>query len=231
MLTQHTVNRLNEMRLFGMAQAFRQQLEQPCLSDLSFEERFGLLVDHEWTTRQSRLLERLLKKAKLRLPACLEDLDYRPQRGIDPSVMARLSTCSWLERHQNILICGPTGVGKAYLACAFGNTACRHGFSTRYYRVSRLLGDLFAARGDGSYASLLNRLQKIDLLILDDWGLNTYTSKESREILEVVEDRSQRCSTIIASQIPIEHWHECIADPTLADAILEQPEKNDKMNT
>jgi DNA replication protein DnaC len=166
MLIQHTINRLSEMRLSGMAQAFRQQLEQPALSNLSFEERFGLLVDYEWTTRQNRLLDRLLKKAKLRLPACFEDLDYQPQRGLDPSVMARLATCTWLEQHQNVIICGPTGAGKTYLACALGNAACRRGFTTRYYRVSRLLGELFMARGDGSYAKLLNRLQKVDFSFL-----------------------------------------------------------------
>jgi DNA replication protein DnaC len=222
MLMNHTLERLKEMRLKGMAECYKSQLEQPDALSLPFEERFSLIIDYEWTNRRNRRLERLLKQAKLRLPACLEDIDYQHPRGLDRSLINRLKSCEWIESFQNIVITGATGVGKTYLACALGNAACRRGYSTRYYRIPRLLSEIAMARGDGSYVKLLNKLRKFRLLIFDDWGLTPFTQDESREILEVIEDRSQLASTIIISQLPVEHWHEVLGDPTLADAILDR---------
>jgi DNA replication protein DnaC len=201
----HTLERLKEMRLRGMAECYKSQLEQPDVLSLPFEERFGMIIDYEWTNRRNRRLERLLKQAKLRLPACLEDIDYQHPRGLDRSLINRLKSCEWIESFQNIVITGATGVGKTYLACALGNAACRRGYSTRYYRIPRLLSEIAMARGDGSYVKLLNRLRKFRLLIFDDWGLTPFTQDESREILEVIEDRSQLASTMIISQLPVEH--------------------------
>jgi len=222
MLTNHTIERLKEMRLSGMVEAYESQLKQNDINSLSFEERLGLLVDYEWTLRQDRRLKRLLKKAKLRFAACPEDINYRHPRGLDKSVMLRLAACEWIQTHQNVIMSGPTGVGKTYLSCALGNAACRKGYSTRYYRVPRLLSELKVAKGDGTYSKLLHQLLKLDLLILDDWGLAPLSADEGREILEVIEDRNHLSSTIIASQLPIEHWHEILGDPTVADAILDR---------
>jgi len=221
-LMNHTLERLQSMKLKGMLEAYRLQLEQPDMASLSFEERFSLLVDYEWTARQNRKLARQLKQARLRLPACPEDIDFRHPRGLDRSLVMHLAACEWIQMHQNIVISGPTGVGKTFIACALGNAACRQGYSTRYYRTSRLLAELAASRADGSYARLFNSLRKVNLLILDDWGLTPFTKSESREILELVEERYQLCSSIIVSQIPVEHWHEVLGDPTLADAILDR---------
>ncbi|RKL62639.1 AAA family ATPase [Thermoanaerobacteraceae bacterium SP2] len=222
MLKQQTLDQLADMRLKVMLEAYRRQQEQPSILELSFEERFSLLVEYEWTARRNRHLQRLLKQAHLRIPACIEDIDYNCPRNLDRKLIARLSTGEWLQQHQNVLISGPTGVGKTYLSCALGNIACRIGYSTRYYRVSRLLEELVIAKGDGTYSKFLSDLKKIQLLILDDWGLNSFTSAESRELLEVVEDRNQQRSTIITSQLPVDHWNQILTDPTLADAILDR---------
>lgn len=222
MLTHKTVDRLHQMRLWGMAEAFVAQLQKPDYQELSFEERFGLLVDQEWTHRQNRRLARLLRQARLRLPACLEDIDYRHPRGLDRSLLRSLATGDWLRARQNVLITGPTGVGKTFIACALANAACRQGFTARYYRVPRLLAELGIARGDGSYPRLLNQLARTDLLVLDDWGLAPFTDAQGRDLLEVVDDRAQARSTIVASQLPVEHWHGLLPDPTVADAILDR---------
>lgn len=222
MLVQQTVDRLHQLRLPGMAEAFLEQTRKLDYAELSFEERFSLLVEQEWLRRQNRYLSRLLKQARFRLPACVEDIDYHQARGLDRSVIKSLATCAWIRHGQNVLITGPTGVGKTYLACALGNAACRQGLSARYFRLPRLLSDLAIARGDGSYSRFLRQLAKTDLLILDEWGLSPFTESQARDLLEVIEDRHQLHSTIVVSQLPLEHWHSSLPDPTVADAILDR---------
>lgn len=222
MLTQQTVETLRRMRLDGMAEAFLAQMESPATSGLSFEERFGLLVDCEMTYRQNRRLKRLLKEAHLKMAACLEDIDWQKPRGLDRSIVMNLSSCQWVLAHQSVLISGPTGVGKTYLCCALANQACRYGYSARYYRAPRLFSDIAIARGDGSYHKLMNHLAKTDLLVIDDWGLAALNMNETRDLLEVMEDRCETRSTVIASQLPIEDWHHAMPDPTAADAILDR---------
>jgi DNA replication protein DnaC len=222
MLAQQTIERLLSLRLTGMAQAFSAQLQDTGYHDLSFEERFGLLVEQEWLYRQNKRLARLLRQARLRLSACLEDIDYVTPRGLDRGLMKSLGTCQWIKEHLNILICGPTGVGKTFLVCALANAACRQGLSARYYRVPRLLQELSLARGDGSYSLFLSQLAKIELLVLGDWGLTSFTETSSRDLLEVVDDRCQVRSTIMAGQLPLEHWHGLFPDPTVADAVLDR---------
>lgn len=179
-------------------------------------------MDQEWMDRQNRRLARLLKEAKFRVAACMEDIDYQHPRGLDRTVIRSLATCQWVEYGQHILIVGPTGVGKTFIACALGNAACRHGYTVRYYRVPRLLTDLATARVDGSFRRILNTLSRTDVLILDDWGLAPISVAESRDLLEVIDDRTQARSTVIASQLPIETWHSVIGDATVADAILDR---------
>lgn len=222
MLIHQTADKLRSMRLNGMAEAFMNQITQPANVSLSFEERLGLLVDYEWTHRQNRRLDRLLKNASFRLQACMEDIDYHHPRGLDRAVVESLSTCQWILSSQNVIVTGPTGSGKTYLACALGNQACRQGFSAKYYQISKLLSELLMARGDGTYPKFLNTLAKTDLLILDDFGLAPLNAAESRDILEIIDDRSRRRSTAVAAQFPVEHWHDRIADPTVADAILDR---------
>jgi DNA replication protein DnaC len=222
MLNQHTVERLREMRLKGMAEALLDQNNNSEIQSYTFEERLGLLVDHEYISRQNRRLARLLKQAKLRLPASVEDIDYQQYRGLDRALLHRLSTCEWIGLHLNCLITGATGTGKTYLSCALANAACRHDLSARYYRVSSLLTELTAARGDGSYSRLIHQLSNYDLLVMDDWGLAPFKDFEGHDLLDVVEERSGRGSLIIASQLPFENWHETLPDPTLADAIMDR---------
>lgn len=222
MLIQPTIERLRELGLKGMAEGLLSQMQQDDLHGASFEDRLGLLVDQEWAHRQNRRLARLLRAAKLRLPAALEDLDYQHSRGLDRSVMRMLANCQWIRDHTTVLISGPTGVGKTFVACALANAACRQGFRTRYYRVPRLLADITAAKADGSYRRLLRSLARTNLLVLDDWGLAPLQATEARDILEVIDDRSQVQATVIASQLPVDHWHATIADPSVADAILDR---------
>ncbi len=222
MLNQHTLEQLSALKLSGMRGALERQHEQPHLQDLSFDERLSLMVEEELLHRGNRRLTSLLRAAKLRVSACIEDIDYRHQRGINKSQMAQLSTCQWIEQHHNLCITGPTGCGKTWLACALGNQACRQGYSARYFRVPRLFEQLRIAHGDGSYPRLMNQLLKTDLLILDDWGLQTISTSQRHDLMEVIEDRHGRRSTLIASQLPTEHWHEHIGEATLADAILDR---------
>lgn len=217
-----TIEKLYQMKLHTMAEALRQQLEQPSMTELGFEERFAMMVDREWLYRENRRLTRRLKAARLRQQAAVEDIDFRHPRGLDKSVTLSLSTCQWIKNHQNVIITGPTGIGKSYLAEALAQKACREGFTSLYCRSSQLFRELAVARGDGSYGKLLGKLAKTDLLVVDDWGLSQMTDAERRDFLEVMEDRHGIRSTIITSQYPVAKWHELIGEPTLADAILDR---------
>ena len=221
MLNQQTIDQLLRMKLKGMSLAYQEQLQQPA-QDLSFEERFGLIVDREWIYREDRRLKRRLKAAKLRESACIEDIDYRHPRGLDRSVFKSLASGQWISKSQNLILVGPTGSGKTYLACALANQACRLGFMTLYARTSKLLHDLEIAKADGSYSKLLSKIAKVNLLIIDDWGLTPLTPAERRDLLEILDDRYSRGSTLITSQFPINTWHELIGEPTIADAIFDR---------
>ncbi len=221
MLTHPTLEKLRSLKLSGMVNALEEQIQMDP-RELSFEERLGLLVDREVTERRNRKLQTLLKKAKLRLNASIEDIDYRHPRGLDKSLILSLASCQWIEEHNNILITGPTGVGKSYLACALAQKACREGYRTLYFRLPRLLQELTMARGDGRYGKMLINLAKNDLLVIDDWGLTPLDDHGRRDILEILEDRHNIRSTIVTSQLPLNNWHEIIGDPTLADAILDR---------
>jgi DNA replication protein DnaC len=221
-LNQVTLDKMQSMKMPAMAEAFQKQFESPQYGELSFEERFGLLIDTEWTAREQRKLSRRLKGAKLRYPACIEDLDYHPSRRLDRQVILSLATCAWITSHQNLLITGSTGTGKTYLACSFAERACRSGFSAHYVRAPRLLQDLTIARADGSYGRLLAKLAKLDLLAIDDWLITGLKEQERRDLLEVIEDRTERASTLIATQLPVKDWHAAIGEPTLADAICDR---------
>jgi len=222
MLRHPTVSRLQTLRLPGMAQALEEQLTQPDIDQLGFEERLGLLVDREATHRENRVLQGRLSRARLRQQACLEDVDTRTQRGLDRATLARLGTGTWLREHHNVLITGPAGVGKSYLACALAQQACRLGFSARYLRLPRLLEELAIARADGSYAKQLRRLAKIDVLVIDDWALAPLGVDGRRDLLEILDDRYQLRSTLVTSQLPVDQWHAYIGEATLADAILDR---------
>jgi DNA replication protein DnaC len=222
MLIQQTREHLHTLRLTGMLQALEEQLEQPAMAELSFEERLGILVDREILYRENRRLERLLKAARLRVGACVEDIDYRHPRGLEKPRMASLVALDWIRQSLNLCLTGPTGCGKTWLACAFGNEACRRGFSVRYLRLPRLFEMLRISHGDGSYTKLMNQLLKTDLLILDDWGIQKVSAAQRNDLMEVIEDRHGRRSTLIASQLPTDHWHEYIGEATIADAILDR---------
>lgn len=217
-----TVEKLYQMRLDTMAAAFKEQMEQPSMGNLSFEERFAMVVDREWMHRENRKLARRLKAARLKMKATVEDIDYRHPRGLDKSVMRSLITCQWIKGHQNVIITGPTGIGKSYISEALADKACRDGFTALCYRMTRLAGELEIARGDGSYIKLLNRLAKIDLLVVDDWGMDPLTDTERRDFREIMEDRHALKSIVLTSQYPVAKWHELIGEPTNADAILDR---------
>lgn len=221
-MLQQTLDKLHQMKLVGMAQALEEQLSQPETGALSFEERLGLLVDREADLRENRRLAWRLKEARLKQPACVEDVDFRHPRGLDRSVFFSLATCQWIQAHHNVIITGPTGVGKTYIACALANKACRLGFKVRYWGLSRFVHALALARADGSYNALVRKLQRTDLLLLDDWGLAPFELTEARDIFEILEDRNQTRSTLVVSQIPVGNWHDMLADATLADAILDR---------
>jgi len=222
MLTHPTLNRLVTLGLTGMAKAFDEQQRQPDIAALGFEERFALLVDREATERENKRLVNRLRFAKLRQNAVVEDIDMTALRGLDKVLFQKLVASEWIERHQNLLIIGPTGIGKSWIACALGHKACRDNHSVIYRRLPRLFDALALARGDGQHARLLKMLARVELLILDDWGLAPMLADQRRDMLEIMEDRHGRGSTIVTSQLPVEHWHEIIADPTIADAILDR---------
>jgi DNA replication protein DnaC len=222
MLTHPTHGRLVALGLNGMAKALDEQNRQPDMAALTFEERLALLVDREATERDNRRLVTRLRFASLRQNAVVEDVDMRAPRGLDKALFQRLVAGEWIDRHQNLLIIGPTGVGKSWIACALGHKACRDNRSVLYQRLPRLFDALALARGDGRHARMLKNLARVELLILDDWGLAPMTTEQRRDLLEIMEDRHGRGSTIVTSQLPVEHWHEIIGDPTIADAVLDR---------
>lgn len=223
MLREPTKEKLYAMRLPVMAMAWEQQEKDPKLRELDFGERFGLLVEAQYRARDNRRLMRLLKQAELRIPdACMEDLQSGPERGLPVSTVRQLATGVWIGEHLNVLVSGATGVGKSYLACALGQMACRQGLAVLYRRVPRLFEELRVARAEGSYARKLLKMAKTDLLILDDLGLGHLDETQRHDLLEVLEDRYGKRSTVVTSQLPIRNWHDWIGDPTLADAILDR---------
>jgi len=223
MLNNQTQDNLRTLKLIGMADALEQQLTQPAThEDLSFDERIALLVDREVTYRKNIKTNRLIKTAKLKQRALPEDIDYKHPRDLKKSQLADLLSCQWIQQHNNVLLTGLTGCSKTWLACALGMQACRQGLSVRYFRSARLFADLSIAHGDGRYLRLIKQLSKVDLLILDDWGLEKLNLVQSNDLLEVMEDRHGSKSTLIAGQIPVNQWHKAIGDATLADAILDR---------
>ena len=222
MLNHPTLDKLQDLRFTGMVKALTEQMALPDIEELSFEERLGLLVDREVTEREDRRLTTRLRQAKLKQNACIEDIDFKQSRGLDKSLILDLAQCQWIRKHLNLLITGPTGVGKTWVACALAQKACREGFTSLYLRLPRLLQELPIAKGDGTYTRLMNRLAKVDVLILDDWGLSKFIAEQRRDLLEILEDRHDTRSTIVTSQLPLDQWHHIIGDPTLADAILDR---------
>lgn len=223
MLNHPTIDKLHELRLLGMAKALKEQNQAlDTYEQLTFEDRLALLVDREATERDNNKLRLRLKQAKLRLNATIEDIDFQHPRGLDKSLILTLAGCRWIYEHLNVIVAGPTGAGKSYLACALAHKACREGFRTLYLRAPRLFDDLVLAKADGRYRKILAAYARLDLLVIDDWGLAPLTEEQSRDILEVLEERNELRSTLIASQLPIEKWHKTIGNPTVGDAILDR---------
>ena len=223
MVNEATINKLHDMKLSAMAQAFRQQMQESTMNSLAFSERFGLLVDHEWDTRKNNRLKRLIYKADFPISgACMEDIEYRNDRKLNKEQLLELSTCSFITEKHNIIILGATGAGKTYLGCALGLAACRHFFSVKFIRLPDLLDELSIAKGEGSFRETMQGYKKIDLLILDEWLLSPLSDFESRDLLELVESRYSRLSTIFLSQFEVSGWHSKISDAPLSEAILDR---------
>jgi len=224
MLSEPTMEKLAALSLDGMAGAWSEQQKNPTTTNgLSFDERLGLLVDAEWSLRQNKRLERALREATLKIGhACVEDIDYPAKRQLDKAVIRNLATCRWVEEHHGVIVTGPTGVGKTFVACALAQQACRKGYRALYRRTSRLFDELALARAAGHYARLLAKLARADVLVLDDWGLVPIREPERRDLLEIIDDRHGSRSTIVASQLPVEKWHDHIGDPTIADALCDR---------
>lgn len=222
MLIHPTIEKLNSMRLAGMAKGLRAQMENPEIHNLPFEDRLALLVEAELLERETRQLATRIKGAKLREHAALEDLDTKASRGIDRALLASLATCQWIKRRHNLLITGATGAGKTWLSCALSHTACRQGMTAAYHRLPALMQDLDLARHDGRYKKLMRALGRTDLLVLDDLGIAPLSMEQLRDLLEIIDERYQKRSTLITSQLPVANWHEALGDPTMADAILDR---------
>lgn len=222
MLNQPLLEKLTRLRLPGFRAGLEEQWVNPQYAELTFEDRLGLLVDLECTQREDRSLQRRIKAARFALPATLEDLDLSRSRGLERSFILELAQGEWVRRHLNVLVLGPTGAGKSYLACALGQAACRQAFSVRYHRTSRLLHEVMLSHADGSFPKLLGSLARAPLLILDDWLRDPLSASQARDLLEIVDDRYGRASTLLATQVPLQDWHARFPDPTLADAILDR---------
>lgn len=226
MQAENLLEQMISLKLSGMQEALREQLEQPKYSNLSFEDRLGLLLNRESQIRQNKKITNLQKRAKLRQAASIEDICFKANRGLDKAKIMSLAKCDFIRHHHNLLITGPTGCGKTYLACAISNQACRLGFKARYLLLTRFLEELTISHLDGSYAKLMAQLHKEDLLILDDYGLTPINAKQRHDLFNLIEDRYQLKSTIITSQFPVSKWHEYLGEPTIADAILDRISEN-----
>lgn len=222
MIINETKEKLVRMRLSGLLKAFEEQQATADINGLSFEERLGLLVEREYLERENRKLGNRLKQSRLKSEAIFEDIDFRSSRGLDKSMILSLASCNWVALKQNVIMTGPTGIGKTYLASSLAQKACREGYSSIYYRTTRLFEELDLARCDGTHMKLRDRLGTKDVLVLDDWGLQSLNEQQSRDLAEIMEDRYDLRSTIIVSQVPIKSWHELITNPTVADAILDR---------
>ena len=222
MTNEETIEKLYDLKLGAMAEAFREMLARPQDGGLSFSERMGLLVDREWLRREENRLLRRVKAAHLKVTASVEEVDFRTPRGLDRDVFVDLAAGGYLRNHHNVILTGATGLGKTYLACALADKALRDGFTAGYYRLPRLAFELALARADGSYLKILTQLAKVDLLILDDWGIAPLEGQAQHDLLEVIDDRTQTRSTLVASQVPVGEWHRLLADPTVADAVLDR---------
>lgn len=222
MLTHPLIEKLNDLKFDGMKAALAEQLQQQDIDQLPFDDRLHLLLDRELTKRHERRLQQRLSKAKLKHTACIEQIDFKTSRGLNRQLILSLADCKWIKSHLNILLVGATGTGKTYLACALAHKACLEGFTAAYLRLPRLFQDLTVAKGDGRYTRLMQQLAKLDVLILDDWGLSPFNADQCRDLLEILDDRHKLRSTIVTSQLPIKHWYQTLGEPTLADAILDR---------
>jgi DNA replication protein DnaC len=223
MLNEPTREKLTELRLRGMASAWSTQQADPSSAQLAFDERFAMLVDAEWMERHNKRLTRALREAQLRIrDACIEDLQASAPRGLEKPLVRQLATCQWIQSHHNLVITGPCGVGKTYVACALAQQACRKGYRALYRRAPRLFEELVLARAEGGYAQLLARIARFDVLVIDDWGLSPLQDLQRRDMLEIFEDRYAQRSTIVISQLPTDRWHDHVGEPTIADAICDR---------
>lgn len=222
MLHHPTIEKLQQLKLFTMAMHLRDQRDHPAIESQCFEERLGLLADIEMTARATKRLEARLRKGKLKHAACSHDIDFQAARGLDKSLLSTLFECEWVSSHLNVLIVGPCGCGKTYIGCALAHDACLKGYQVRYERLPRLLGDLQTSKGDGRYKGFMDQLSKVDVLVLDDFGLVPLSDEHRRDLLEILDDRHEKRSTVVTSQLPVKLWHETIGNGTLADAILDR---------